>query len=147
MTVYIVTSGTYSDYSVVTACETEEQAKLYCAIHENSLDDPTILELETEKMDNSSTPVLMYWIVRITRDGRILYKQSRYTTKNRSSVTSKGRDLWRNITVYEVCFTVAEGKGDDVIDKIARDRLAKYKYQKLVDEMEELKTHMIDETE
>lgn len=147
MTVYIVTSGEYSDYSVVTACETEEQAKRYCAIHEDSLDCPEILELETEKMDNPTTPVMMYWRVNISSDGKILHKESRYTVKNRSSVTCKGRDGWRNITVYEVCFTVAEGKGDDVIDKIARDRLAKYKYQKLVDEMEELKTHMINDTE
>lgn len=145
--VYIVTSGEYSDYGVVAAFNTEEHAKLYCAIHENSLDCPDILELEIENVENAGVPVMIYWIVHITDNGSILSKQSRYTIKNRNSVVCKGRDAWRNITFYEVCFTVAEGKSDDVIDKIARDRLAKYKYQKLVDEMEELKTNMINETE
>lgn len=147
MTVYIVTSGEYSDYSIVAACETETQAKIYCAIHEDSLDCPQIVELETEDVGTSRAPVMMHWIVNISSDGQILSKQSRYTIKNRDSVICKGRDGWRNFIVYEVCFTVSEGKGDDVIEKIARDRLAKYKYQKLVDEMEELKTHMINETE
>ena len=133
MTVYIVTSGEYSDYSIVAAFETEDQAKLYCAIHENSLEYPNIVELETETVENTDAPVMIYWIVKISDDGRILSKQSSYTIKNRNSVVCKGRDGWRNITVYEVCFTVAEEKGIDVIDKIARDRLAKYKYNKLVE--------------
>lgn len=133
--VFIVTSGEYSDYSVVAAFNTEEQAKLYCAIHENSLDCPDILELEIESVESAGVPIMLYWIVRITENGSILSKQSRYTIKNRNSVICKGRDAWRNTTVYEVCFTVSEGKSVDVIDKIARDRLAKYKYQKLVDEM------------
>lgn len=145
--VYIVTSGEYSDYGVVAAFNTEEQAKLYCAIHENSLDCPDILELEIENVENAGVPVMLYWIVRITENGSILSKESRYTIKNRTSVICKGRDAWRNTTVYEVCFTVSEGKSVDVIDKIARDRLAKYKYQKLVDEMEQLKTQMINESE
>lgn len=147
MTVYIVTSGEYSDYSIVAAFETEDQAKLYCAIHENALYCPDIVELETETVENTNGPAMIYWIVKISDDGRILSKQSRYTTKNRNSVVCKGRDGWRNITVYEVCFTVAEEKGIDVIDKIARDRLAKYKYNKLVEEMRELEARMIEETE
>lgn len=145
--VYIVTSGEYSDYSVVAAFNTEKQAKLYCAIHENSLDCPDILELEIQNIENAGVPVMLYWIVRISDDGRILSTQSRYTTKNRNSVVCKGRDTWKNIIVYEVCFTVAEEKGVDVIEKIARDRLAKYKYNKLVEEMHELESQMTEETE
>lgn len=145
--VYIVTSGEYSDYGVVAAFNTEEQAKLYCAIHENSLDCPGILELEIENVENAGVPVMLYWVVRISDDGRILSKQSRYTIKDKNSVVCKGRASWGNITIYEVCFTVAEEKGVDVIDKIARDRLAKYKYNKLVEEMHELKSCISDKTE
>lgn len=137
--VYIVTSGEYSDYGVVAAFETEEQAKLYCAIHENYLECPGILELAIENVEDAGIPVMLYWIVRITEDGSILSKQSRYTIQNRNSVVCKGRDSRRRVTVYEVCFTVAEEKSVDVIDKIARDRVAKYRYEQLEKEMLGLK--------
>ena len=44
MTVFVVTSGEYSDFHISAIFSDKEQAELYCAVHERELDGVDIEE-------------------------------------------------------------------------------------------------------
>ena len=123
MTIYVVTSGEYSDYGIDAVFTDKKQAELYCAVHEES-------HVETYIADQEKIEGEVYYGI-LARD---YYKSAMwckffYSDKPvEPSVTSKPESTWIAahdeyiIPVnksYENCY--------EAMKKVARDYIAKYK--------------------
>ena len=141
--VYILTDGTYSDYHIVAVFHTQEEAETFAAMHQRDFECPEIEEWAISTVENVNRPVMTYWEIRIYEDGTVRDRESSYTFDVPSTVTSIETGT-RN-PLYLVKFSVPKGTVIEQVDKIARDRLAKYRYERLEQEMIALKQQMIKE--
>lgn len=139
--VYILMDGMYSDSHIVAVFRSEEDAEVYAAMHRRELECPEIREWEISTVQSSHSVVSTCWEIWIHEDGTIANRISSYAFGTVNTVTLRDR---RNAE-YRVTFTVPKGTTIEQVDKIARDRLAKYRYERLEQEMIALKQQMIKE--
>lgn len=139
--VYILTDGMYSDFHIVAVFRTEEDAEVYAATHRRQLEIPEIHEWAVFARDCTSPPVSVCWEVWIYEDGLITNRIMSYSFDSVETVSL--RDQFNR--EYRVTFTVSKGTTIEQVDKIARDRLAKYRYEMLEKEMLSLKEQISKE--
>lgn len=128
MTVYVCTSGEYSDYHIDAIFTDEEQAELYLATHERTLDNPYIEERETDEVKfESCVPVKNLWIASIRNDGSVSYICSRLTLENRKTVEPFSKCFGRTSTTgHRVSITLDKDITKEKALKIIFDYLAKW---------------------
>ena len=129
MRVYVVTSGEYSDYHIDAIFTDNEQAELYCATHERTLDNPYIEEWETDEVKfESCVPVKNLWTASIRNDGIVSYIHSRLTLENRKKVEPFNKCFGRtSVTGHRVSITLDKDITQEKALKIIFDYLAKWK--------------------
>ena len=140
--VYILTDGTYSDYHIVAVFHTQEEAETYAAMHQRDFECPEIAEWNISTVENVSRPVRTYWEIRIYEDGTVRDRESSYSFDVPITVTPIETGT-RN-PLYLVKFSVPKDTVIEQVDKIARDRLARYRYEQLENEMLRLRESMIE---
>lgn len=130
MTVYVVTSGEYSDYHIDAIFSTMEQAELYCAVHERKLDNPYIEEWETDvvKME-SCVPVKKLWMAYIGIDGAVSHLRSQLTIESKKQVEPFDKRIgWSSCRAgYSVLVTLDKDSTEELALKVMFDYLAKWK--------------------
>ena len=128
MTVYVITSGEYSDYGIVTVFTSKEKAEIYCATKNGSAsyDKCRIEEYETdiEQIESNLTPK-MVWSARVTEKGQNcnLYS-SHLSFKEINHV-----EQWHDGAFYVVA-TLDKDLSIEEVEKIIHDRLAKWKAER-----------------
>lgn len=141
--VYILMDGMYSDSHIVAVFRSEEDAEVYAATHRRELECPKIREWEIFAVLSSHPVVSTCWEICVRKDGTITNRISSYAFGTVGTVTLM--DL--HDAEYLVTFTVPKGTTIEQVDKIARDRLAKYRYEQLEQEMLALKQQMTEKPE
>ena len=125
MTVYVCTSGTYSDYSIDAIFTDKEQAEIYCAIHDDGYNYPQVEEWNTDEVKvEPCDSIKRTWIVYIKFDGTVHSCDSKLTIKDCNKIELYGRN--RTIK-YRVWVTLDKDIPEEKALKIAFDNLAKYK--------------------
>ena len=128
MTVYVVTSGIYSDYHIDAIFTDKVKAELYCAVHENSLDQPEIEEWDTDGVEIATDkPVKHRWIAFIGEDGAVIRLSSSLTIRDINVIEYKQRLYCGQ---YIVQATLDRDVPEEKATKIIFDRLAKWKYER-----------------
>lgn len=130
-TIYIVTSGEYSDYEIEAVFTDKRQAELYCATKRHEY--MTIEEWETDavKMESDKEP-LRYW--RMTFDIKgdrhsVLYDEGYTFTENKKIRICYG--------CYEALLTTPVDYSEEKVKKIMYDFIAQWKYEHAMNEMKE----------
>lgn len=141
--VYILMDGMYSDSHIVAVFRSEEDAEVYAATHRLELECPKIREWAISTVQSSHPVVSTCWEIWVRKDGTITDRISSYAFGTVGTVTL----LDRHEAKYLVTFTVPKGTTIEQVDKIARDRLAKYRYEQLEQEMLALKQQMTEKPE
>jgi hypothetical protein len=141
--VYILMDGMYSDYHIVAVFQSEEDAEVYAAMHRRELECPEIREWEISTVQSSHPVVSTCWEIWVCQDGTVTNRISSYAFGTVGTVTLRDRYAGE----YRVTFTVPKGTTIEQVDKIARDRLAKYRYEQLEQEMLALKQQMTEKPE
>ena len=80
MTIYVVTSGEYSDYCINAVFTDRKQAELYCAVENGKRGNYYRCDIEEYEAD---TPVLegeVYYGIRFTAKKRVSYTETIYST-------------------------------------------------------------------
>ena len=129
MTIYIVTQGEYSNYHIEAVFTTREQAKLYCATHNDVWGECEIEEWEADEIKlDSSQEVCEKWkgvfdfeghFVRLYNCGLSLRKPVKLDMST-----------WRRVEYY-VTVCVAEGTDKDKVKKIMCDFFAQHRAELL----------------
>ena len=129
MRVYVCTSGEYSDYHIDAIFTDYEQAELYQATHERTLENPYIEEWETDEVKfESCVPVKNLWIASIRNDGSVSYIFSRLTIENRKEAEPFSKCFGRtSIDGHRVFMTLDKDITKEKALKIIFDYLAKWK--------------------
>lgn len=131
MTVYIVTSGEYSDYHIDAVFDNMEQAELYCAVHECG----EIEEWDTEAVKlESDKPIKHRWIAIIHEDGELYRISHNLTIKDINSIADYS---YRLRGCYIVQATLDRDVSKEKALKIIFDRFAKWKYERLINQAEQ----------
>ena len=141
--VYILMDGMYSDSHIVAVFRSEEDAEVYAAMHRRELECPEIREWKISTVQSSHPVVSTCWEIWVRQDGIITNRISSYAFGTVGTVTLRDR----REAEYRVTFTVPKGTTIEQVDKIARDRLAKYRYEQLEQEMLALKQQMTEKPE
>ena len=128
MTIYIVTSGEYSDYHINAVFSSQEQAELYCATHEDDLEYPCVEEYAVDEVTlcGSAKP-MRRWTAAVSGSGTITYMDSQLTLK--AGCVKVFPDRWPN-SGYRVEMTMSTACSEDQARKAVFDHLAKYKAEK-----------------
>lgn len=142
--VYILMDGMYSDSHIVAVFRSEEDAEVYAATHRRELECPEIHEWDISAVENVHPSVSMCWEIWMYEDGFISRRISSYVFGAVSTVTLLDS---RRPPEYRVTFTVPKGTTIEQVGKIARDRLAKYRYEQLEQEILALKQQMTEKPE
>ena len=141
--VYILMDGMYSDSHIVAVFRSEEDAEVYAATHRRELECPEIREWAISTVQSCHPVVSTCWEIWVRQDGTITNRISAYAFGTVGTVTLRDRYA----AEYRVTFTVPKGTTIEQVDKIARDRLAKYLYEQLEQEMLALKQQMTEKPE
>lgn len=122
MTVYVIETGEYSDRAIEAIFTNKAQAELYCAAHGIEFDD--ISEWETDTTEFSTDkPIKAKWVVRFA--GTIYWYAECYpTVKDENSVVRHAGDFY-------VTLTLDRDTPKEKVKKIACDRLAKYRSERI----------------
>lgn len=132
MTVYIVTSGEYSDYGICAVFTSQEQAELYIS---------TMPDLDREEYF-----VEKYETDKAHFEGKVFYGMSFYVTEDFNYAYTPIRAFISNKPVKEEIndrrvtipvnryYCPLEYEEEKKLGKIAQDWIAQYKYRKEVDE-------------
>lgn len=142
--VYILMDGMYSDRHIVAVFKTEEDAEVYAATHRRELEYPRIREWVISTVQSVHPSVSTCWEIWMYEDGTITDRISSYAFGTVSTVMLRDSTF---PSEYLVTFTVPKGTTIEQVDKIARDRLAKYRYEQLEQEMLALKQQMTEKPE
>lgn len=129
MKVYIVTSGSYSDYHIDRVFTDEQQAKLYCATHANDCEALGIEEWESDEVKlDTSLEIFEKWVARFDFEGHLLnFWTDGFTFKQPNSVA---KHSWRR-TEYFVHVYLPDGTAEEKAKKILCDYFAKWKYEQM----------------
>lgn len=137
MTIYIVTSGAYSDYSIRAIFADRKKAELYCAMHEREYCAPEIEEWETE--DGSIETVATvneYYSAKFSQKGDLYGEiESRYTLEecDTARVSMCGSRYYCFSDTLYVNVVLPINTPADKVKKIMRDAVAKWRYEHLVE--------------
>jgi hypothetical protein len=125
MKIYIVTSGSYSDYHIDAVFTDEEQAKLYCAVHDNDYDTPGIEEWEADEVKlETSLEVADKWVAKFDFEGHL--ECLNYLCLSLKKPNSVYRSTWRRVEDY-VSVYVPQGTDEEKVRKICCDFFAQWK--------------------
>lgn len=125
MTIYIVTSGEYSDYHIDAVFSKLEQAELYCATHEDDLDYPRVEEYAVDEVTLCGSAKLMRrWTADVNSSGAIAEMDSALTFKTGSAKVRPGQWPYDG---YYVELTTPNACSEDQARKAIFDHIAKYK--------------------
>lgn len=129
MTIYIVTRGEYSDYHIEAVFTNREQAKLYCATHNDGWGECQIEEWETDEIKlDSSQELCEKWHGTFDFEGNLtdFYNLGLSLRKP----IKWGVRKWGRIE-YFVTVCVPEGTDKDKVKKIMCDNFAQHKAELL----------------
>jgi hypothetical protein len=125
MEVYIVTSGSYSDYSIEAVFLDEDKASVYQALH---FPNDGIVEIfDTDEFQvETSIPVYREWLGMIEVDGEIKVKEyGSFTIHPMFEVA----DSYISTANKIVRFTTNKNADEEAARKILSDKLAEWKYE------------------
>ena len=129
MTVYVVTSGEYSDYGISAVFTDKEKAEIYCAAHSDKYDENYYIEeYDTEEVEiESSKPPKCKW--------RMVFDKYGVLSQFGTSSTLTFRELnqiipGRNRTC--VIATLDKDIPKEKAEKIICDRFAKWKAERMI---------------
>lgn len=128
MTVYVVTTGEYSDYCICRVFTDENAAKVYCAVNNDkeNYDEYVIEEYETDDLDVDETLEVTYkYEFYANKKGHIgAYGESGlYSLKRKNEVIPPRK----YIPDYHIIVYLDEPDAKDRALKIAQDMWAEYK--------------------
>ena len=131
MKVYVVTSGTYSDYHIVAAFDDKQKAEVFCAAYNDNCmehrtwDDPYYIEeYDTEENHAESNKPVNYWVTVCKNfKGRHVVADDKACTfmPTKKFVETGRNDTWEGIV---------STTDDDKILKIFHDQMAQRKGDK-----------------
>lgn len=128
MTIYVVTSGCYSDYCVNALFLSREKAEVYCALHH--CDDQEINEWETEDDTiDCDKPALKKWVGIIQENGEFSISDDGYSIKSMFEVKNVKRNYYVN-PHQMIIMTTSKDKTEEQARKIMFDKLIELKYIK-----------------
>lgn len=127
MKIYIVTEGSYSDYHIEAVFTDREQAKLYCASHNDFCVDYEIEEWEAVEIKlDSSLEICERWHGIFDFEGHFVNCYNcGLSLKKPIKLDSH---TWRRVE-YHVTVYVPEGTDKDKVQKIMCDVFAQWKYE------------------
>lgn len=122
MIVYILTSGTYSDYCINAVFDDKNQAKFYQKLHPAC----EIEEFDTEAVKIDARKIRYEWTARISPDGKLLllYESATLTDKEDSICLT---DVFPFGVHFLVTLTTDRELEKSVVAKACFDRVAKFK--------------------
>lgn len=128
MKVYIVTTGEYSSYSIEAVFTDEKQAELFCAVHSKDywIYDYEVWETDETRID-ASVPVMNRWFASVRKDGTVAYMR-KYKT-----IANSGDDIIDYTSCYHIIVTLDESINENQAKKIILDKLAAFKYRRLIE--------------
>lgn len=139
MKVYVVTTGWYSDYSIIGVYTSQEKAEEYLKLHNKESLFGSRIEIFEANKPNSEK--INYYQFEYTRDYKFekcsKYNGYHYDPVVREEEITEWADAYHMArkTREIICFDVY-AEDEDKAKKIAQDRIAEYKYRKEVEEKE-----------
>lgn len=128
MKVYIVTSGSYSDYTIEAVFIDEDKAGVYQALHFPN--DGSVKIFDTDEFQvETSIPVYREWFGTIEVDGEIeVRKYNSFSVHPMFKIMYPGI-LIANKRKYRVRFTTNKNADEEAARKILSDKLAEWEYE------------------
>lgn len=130
MKIYIVTSGSYSDYHIDEVFTDPEQAYLYCAARNTaSCGDYEVEEYDSDTCKlESQKPVNRVWNGRFVRDDRGKYGElNRYVY--RWETTESKNEIVEHANWVDIYVTTDLSVSEEKVKRIMIDRFHQWKYE------------------
>lgn len=128
MKVYIVTSGSYSDYTIEAVFLDEDKASVYQALHFPNDGRMEIYDTDEFQVE-TSIPVYREWFGMIEVDGEIEVREYGFFTVRPMFEVEDFSILTANKIKYRVRFTTNKNADEESARKILSDKLAEWKYE------------------
>ena len=119
MKVYIVTSGTYSDYHIDAVFDNEETAQNWCVLHLPDDGKIEVFDTQEHKTNGIAPVVFKKWHVYVDTNGVFALSAPTFTSKPCFVVKSS----------TEIIATTSRYTDDKTAKKIIWDKLAEWKYE------------------
>lgn len=124
MKVYIITSGSYSDYRIEGVFLDEDKASVYQALHFPNDGEVEIFDTDEFQVE-TSIPVYREWLATIKVDGEIEVREyGSFSVHPMFKVMSSGVSI-----TNQVLFTTNKNADEESARKILSDKLAEWKYE------------------